>query len=67
MAKEIKPIKDKYLLTIKEASAFFNIGEKRLRQMVRENPSADFVLMNGNKYLIKQKQFAELIDVISSI
>lgn len=55
------PINEKYLLTIKEASALFGIGEKKLRQVVRENPSADYVLMNGTKYLIKRKQFEGLL------
>ena len=61
------PINEKYLLTIKEASTLFSIGEKKLRQVVRENPSADFVLMNGSKYLIKRKQFESLLDSTDAI
>ena len=30
------PIKDKFCLTIDEAAAYFNIGEKKLRQIVTE-------------------------------
>ena len=31
------PIKDKFCLTIDEAAAYFNIGEKKLRKIVAEN------------------------------
>lgn len=57
----------KYTLTIKEASRYFNIGEKKLRQIVQENNTADFVLNNGIKILIKRKKFEQFIDDTSSI
>lgn len=60
-------INEKYLLTIKEASAFFGIGEKKIRQIVRENQSANFVLMNGTKCMIKRKQFENLLDRVDAI
>ena len=37
-------IKDKFCLTIEEASDYFNIGEKKLRQIVTENLQSDFVI-----------------------
>ncbi len=55
------PIDEKYLLTIKETVALFGIGEKKLRQIVRENNQLDFVLMNGTKYMIKRELFAEFM------
>ena len=51
------PIKDKFCLTIDEAAAYFNIGEKKLRKIVAENLNSDFVIQNGVKYLIKRKRF----------
>jgi len=66
-SKQNVPLWHKMTLTIQEASELSGIGEKKLRQIVRENTSADFVLMNGTKYLIKRKQFEALIDVISSL
>ena len=33
------PIHEKYLLTMKEASAYFNIGVKRLRRLAEDNIS----------------------------
>ena len=61
------PIKDKFCLTIDEATAYFNIGEKKLRQIVTENLHSDFVVQNGIKYLIKRKRFEIFLDKISSI
>lgn len=46
-------IKDKYCLTIDEAVAYFNIGEKRMRKIVEENQTSDFIIQNGVKTLIK--------------
>lgn len=60
-------IKDKFCLTIEEASDYFNIGEKKLRQIVTENLHSDFVIQNGVKYLIKRKRFETFLDEISAI
>lgn len=68
MNKENKvPLWHKYSLTITEASNYFNIGEKKLRQMVQENGSADFLLNNGVKVLIKRAKFEQFLDEIYSI
>ena len=65
MNKENKvPLWHKYSLTITEASDYFNIGEKKLRQMVQENGSADFLLNNGVKVLIKRAKFEQFLDEI---
>lgn len=64
---DLVPIWNKYTLTIKEASEYFGIGEKKIRQMIIENPGADYILTNGNKYLIKRKKFESLIDDASSL
>lgn len=62
--KEI-PIWEKYTLTIAEASRYFNIGEKKLRNIVTTN--SELVVTNGVKTLIKRKRFEEFIDNTSSI
>ena len=61
------PIKDKFCLTIDEAAAYFNIGEKKLRKIVTENLYTDFVIQNGVKYLIKRKRFESFLNEISAI
>lgn len=61
------PIWHKYLLTIEEASKLFNIGEKKLRQIVAENREAEYILMVGTKCLIKKDMFSQVIDGLYSI
>lgn len=56
------PIWQKYTLSIEEASEYFRIGQRRMRQLVADNPYADFILMNGNRVQIKRKLFEDYID-----
>ena len=45
MAKEIiVPVWEKYSLTVEEAAAYFRIGENSIRDIIKENPEADFHL-----------------------
>ena len=52
----------KYTLTLNEASEYFGIGYKKLNAFVQEHSDADFVLWNGNRALIKRKQFQKYMD-----
>ncbi|MCM1124157.1 MAG: helix-turn-helix domain-containing protein [Eubacterium sp.] len=67
MQKYAIPLTEKYVLTVKEAAAYFNIGETKLRRMISENMNADFILLNGTKTLIKRAKFEKMIDEISAI
>ena len=60
-------IKDKFCLTITEAAAYFNVGEKKLRTIVSEHIGADFYLMNGVKVLIKRQKFEKFLEQTSAI
>ena len=63
MAGEIEvQVKDKFCLTIDEASEYFNIGEKKTRKLVAENMDSGFVIQNGVKVLIKRKRFEVFLD-----
>ena len=64
--KEI-PIWEKYTLTIREAAEYFHIGEKKMRQIVDENSDADFILMVGNRAMIKRKLIEEYIDLATAV
>lgn len=66
IANEI-PIWQKYTLSIEEAAEYFRIGQKRLRQMVADNPSADYILLNGNRVQIKRKLFEDYIDTATTV
>lgn len=65
--KEDVPIPEKYALSIKEAVAYFGIGERKLRKLVDANEFADWFFMNGTKILIKRKQFEKYLDETSYI
>lgn len=64
--KTLKP-GEKYTLIIKEASAYFSLGEKKLRRIAEDNPDAGFVLMNGSHMLIKRTAFEKYIDLVDSV
>ena len=52
----------KYTLTLNEASEYFGIGYKKLKQFVQEHSDADFVLWNVNRAQIKREQFQRYLD-----
>ncbi len=54
-------IKDKALLTIPEASAYFGIGSKKLYEMTNDQLSP-YVVWIGKKRLIKRKKLESYLD-----
>lgn len=61
------PVWEKYTLTLQEAAKYFRIGERKLRQLTLDNPTADYILMNGNRVQIKRKLFEQYIDSASTV
>ena len=61
------PIWEKYTLTVREAAAYFRIGENKLRRVISENEDADYILWNGSRPQIKRKKFEAYIDRLSLI
>ncbi len=61
----IVPVSEKYLLTVKEASAYFGIGEKRIRFLVQTN--SELGIMNGDRRMVHRKRFEQFIDNTSGI
>jgi len=57
------PLNEKFLLTIKEASSYFNIGENKMHRIANEykNSDCNFVLYNGSRMMIKRKKFEEFL------
>ncbi len=45
------PLDQKSMLTLKEAAAYFGIGEKKMRLLAETN-GGHYALFNGNRYLI---------------
>ena len=48
---ELVAIPEKYMLTIREAASYFNIGIKNMRRLCESN-EGEFSVRWGNKYLI---------------
>ena len=51
----------KLCLTVEEASAYYMLGENRLRKMIEEDKTLDWVLYVGSWVRIKRPQFEKWI------
>lgn len=64
MAKDIVvPVWEKYSLSIEEAAVYFRIGENNIRNIINQNPDANFWFWNGNRKQIKRKLFEQYMDL----
>lgn len=63
------PIWKKYMLTVEEATQYFGIGEKKLRNLIVENRDTDlcFTVQIGNKSLINRKKFEEFLNQTTAL
>ena len=51
----------------REVADYFGIGQKKIRKIVDENPTAEFVLKNGAFTKIKRGKFERFLDQTSCI
>ena len=58
---------DKFLLSIKEASALFGIGQHRLREIISEDYEYKYHLMLGRVIKIKRENFEEFLNKVEQI
>ncbi len=58
--RQLIPVKDKYLLAIREASEYFNIGNKNMRR-IAENHLDKFAIFHGNRFMIIRPKLEEYI------
>ena len=56
------PLWAKYALTIPEASEYFHIGYNKLREIVRKDKYAEYLMWNGGRVYIKRKLFEEFLN-----
>lgn len=61
------PFWQKYTLSIEEAAVYFRIGDGKLRRMVNENPTAEYLLWNGNRVQIKRAKFEAFVDRLAAV
>nr|DAN90543.1 MAG TPA: excisionase [Bacteriophage sp.] len=60
-------MEDKILLSIKEASNLFGIGQHRLRDIIEEDYECKYHLMLGRTIKIKRKQFEDFLNKAEQI
>ena len=53
-------LNEKYMLTVKEAAAYFNIGIKKTRRLAEDNVGV-FSVYCGNRYMIIRANFEEYL------
>ena len=58
---------DKFLLSIKEASELFGIGQHRLREIISEDYEYKYHLMLGRVIRIKRENFEEFLNKVEQI
>ena len=61
------PLFQRFMLTPKEASVYFHIGEKKIKALAAECPDASFIVYNGSHLLIIRKEFEKFLCQTSSI
>ena len=62
----VVPISEKFTLTIREASLYFGIGEKKIRRLIEDDPG-NFALQNGNRFLVIRPKFEKYLCETSTI
>lgn len=59
-AKQSLSVGEKYMLSIKEAAEYFNIGTKKMRRIAEDN-LGNVAVFCGNRFLIIRPKFEEFI------
>lgn len=57
----------KYTLSVEEAAEYFRIGENKLRNIAKQNPTANFLLWNGNRPQFKRALFEKYVDSLEAV
>lgn len=64
--KTMVPVSQKYMLTMREAAEYFNIGVKKMRRLAEDNLGR-FAVYNGNRYLIIRTKFEKFLEDSSAV
>lgn len=62
MKKSEIPPQTRYSITIEEAAGYSLIGENRLRKIIEEDKTLDWVLRVGSQVRVKRVQFEKWLD-----
>ena len=63
------PVWERFLLTVKEASDYFNIGENKMHRIANDYMESDykFVVQNGNRTMINLIKGESFLDQSTAI
>lgn len=63
------PLSERFLMTINEASEYFNIGKNKMYRIASEHLTSDykFVIQNGNRIMINRKKFEDFLNNSTSV
>jgi len=61
------PIWEKYALNASEAAEYFHISYTKIREVIKRDKYADFLIWNGNKVYVKRKMFEEYLNKCNSL
>ena len=61
------PLQDRYAMTIEEAAGYSLVGEGRLRRLIEEDKTLDWVLHVGSQVRIKRELFERWLDRQSNL
>lgn len=61
------PIWEKYALTLPEAAKYFHLGYNKIREIVRKDRYAEYLLWNGGRVYIKRELFEKFLDGESQV
>ena len=63
------PPSERFLMTIAEAAEYFNIGKNKMYRIASEylDSEYNFVIQNGNRFLIKRQKFEEFLNNTTAV
>lgn len=53
---------NKYTLSVQEAAEYFGFSDKKIRKIIDEHETDNFILWNGTRPRIKRQLFEQFID-----
>lgn len=56
-----------YLLNVRQASDYFNIGARTIRALASADDTYSFHMYNGNRLMIKREAFADFLKTAQTI
>lgn len=69
MKEKTIPLSERFLMTINEAALYFNIGKNKMYRIASEHIDSEynFVIQNGNRFLIKRQKFEDFLNNTTAV